>query len=142
MLAATHSAAPGEFLAFFRHAQGDYFSRVFTIHVEPHALPRGSYALAALPIALFALACGTLRDLTRGTVSLQARRTRTAELDTLLRLGSLLLILGTLMTYAIRSRGVATFAWPDEQTRAAAETIPRTSAIVGALLWSVLLAVI
>ncbi|MEL6796627.1 MAG: hypothetical protein AAFO89_07355 [Planctomycetota bacterium] len=124
--------------------------------VSVHAIPRGAFVLSAIPIAHFAFACGTIRkqalpELTRGRKSQLI-----AELDSVLQIGSLLLVVGTLMTYALWSWGFATLDWTAQAAGAAEEAtateqaalasaagaIPGLAAGLGALLWSTLLAML
>ncbi|MEL6498731.1 MAG: hypothetical protein AAF937_09850 [Planctomycetota bacterium] len=128
---------PFGFVEFFQHARGELFAPI--PRLDAHWLPRGAYVLAAVPIAHFALACGALRDIASQEDSKSTRVSQLKRLDTLLKLGSILLVLGTLMTYAIWSWGVSTFDWPSDAARQAAESLPQVTTTMGALLWSVLL---
>ncbi|MEO1583929.1 MAG: hypothetical protein AAFR96_05065 [Planctomycetota bacterium] len=139
---AIKQAPPYEFTLFFTHARMSGEEPWSAISVR--ALPRAAYLLAAVPIACFAFACGSLAELAQrpDKQGQHERLEHLRSLNGLLRLGSALLVLGTLMTYSIWSWAVATFDWSIGADADAAATIPRTSAVVGALLWSVLLAVL
>ncbi|MEL7483219.1 MAG: hypothetical protein AAFN41_02580 [Planctomycetota bacterium] len=141
-VAAVTQAPPYDFTLFFTYARMSGEEPWSAISVR--ALPRAAYLLAAVPIACFAYACGSLAELAQRSdhQGQHERLEHLRSLNGLLRLGSALLVLGRLMTYSIWTWAVATFDWSRGSDAAAAATIAPTSAVVGALLWSVLLAVL
>lgn len=118
------------FRAYFRHAAGDGI-------IAPDRLVRAVYGVALIPTVQVAVAVGALTSIKPAMREPGVFRERLAQLRTLLRLGSMLLVLGVLTTFAIWSWGAVTFAEDIEFRRVA-----MAQAMAGGILWTVLLGAI